>query len=113
MFRAALKRAPYARPMTSARVESSFHSSTPARNKKCNPKEWRIAPTAPGDCEFVFMNMVDQTHTFYTPEGMTAAEIMQIPRARKYLWDEETAKFYIKLRAEKKKRARENGIFQD
>ncbi|KAH6905298.1 hypothetical protein BKA70DRAFT_1431387 [Coprinopsis sp. MPI-PUGE-AT-0042] len=137
MFRAALKRTLSARPMTSG-LASSFRSSAPAMSKKVslhvfvspsislrnfgqiltyspkyNPKDWVIVPSAPGDQELMFANVVDNTMTWYTPEGMTAAEIMQIPDAKEFLKDEEGAEFYIKKMAEEKKRDQENGVFQD
>ncbi|KAH6905031.1 hypothetical protein BKA70DRAFT_1565413 [Coprinopsis sp. MPI-PUGE-AT-0042] len=112
MFRAALKRTLSARPVTSG-LASSFRSSAPVMSKKYNPKDWVIVPSAPGDQELMFANVVDNTMTWYTPEGMTAAEIMQIPDAKKFLKDEEGAEFYIKKMAEEKKRDQENGVFQD
>ncbi|KAH6904998.1 hypothetical protein BKA70DRAFT_1565391 [Coprinopsis sp. MPI-PUGE-AT-0042] len=114
MFRAVLKRALFARPaMTSAGLETSFHSSAPAMRKKYNPKEWQIVPTAPGNQELAFANLADGKDTWYTPEGMTAAEIMQIPKAKRFFKDEESADFYIKYMAEQKKQDRAKGIFQN
>ncbi|KAH6904993.1 hypothetical protein BKA70DRAFT_1226197 [Coprinopsis sp. MPI-PUGE-AT-0042] len=96
MIRAAL--ALSARPAkTSAGLESGFHSSAPAmgKNSKYDPKERRIFPTFPGNQELVFNNVVDRTVTWYTPAGMTASEIMQIPYATKYLANEGVAEWYI------------------
>ncbi|KAH6873759.1 hypothetical protein BKA70DRAFT_1577661 [Coprinopsis sp. MPI-PUGE-AT-0042] len=86
---------------------SSFHSSAAVMSKRYGPKEWRIIPCAPGNTDFVFNNVVEGTMTWYTPEGMTAAEIMQIPRAKNYLLHEGVAE------SEQKKRDRAKGIFQD
>lgn len=80
---------------------------------KYNPKDWVIIANAPGNRELMFANVVENTKTWYTPEGMTAAEIMQIPRVKKFLEDEEAAECYIKQMTEQKKRDRENGVFQD
>jgi hypothetical protein len=78
-----------------------------------NPKDWRLLVCSPGGCDLAFVNVVDRANSWYTPEGMTAAEIMQIPRAKRLFGDESGAERYIKLMAEKKKRAEEKGIFQD
>jgi ABC-type proline/glycine betaine transport system substrate-binding protein len=61
----------------------------------------------------MFTNIVDNTITWYTPEGMTAAEIMQIPKAKKFMQDEEGAELYIKQMAEQKKKDQAGGVFQD
>ncbi|KAH6905011.1 hypothetical protein BKA70DRAFT_1431585 [Coprinopsis sp. MPI-PUGE-AT-0042] len=98
--------------MTSVGLTSSFHSSAPAMAKKYNPKDWKIVPTAPGNQDLVFSNKVEGIITSYTPEGMTAAEIMQIPRAKKYLVHESVAEWYIKHMAEKKKHHLEKGLIQ-
>ncbi|KAH6873757.1 hypothetical protein BKA70DRAFT_1413194 [Coprinopsis sp. MPI-PUGE-AT-0042] len=113
MFQAVSKQALRRAQPTRSGWLKSFHSSAPARSKKCNPKDWKIVPTAPGNQDLVFFNKVDRTVTRYTPEGMTAAEIMQIPRAKKYLVHESVAEWYIKHMAEKKKRHREQGSFHD
>jgi hypothetical protein len=78
-----------------------------------NPKDWRLLACSPGGCDLAFVNDVDGSNSWYTPEGMTAAEIMQIPRAKKFFGDESGAERYIKLMAAKKKRSQEKGIFQD
>jgi hypothetical protein len=77
------------------------------------PKDWRIIVCAPGDYDLAFVNPVDGGDTWYTPEGMTAAEIMQIPRAKRFFRDEFGAECYIKRMAERKRRNREKGIFQN
>jgi hypothetical protein len=78
-----------------------------------NPKDWRIVVAAPGDYDLAFVNDVDGGISWYTPEGMTAAEIMQVPRAKRFFGNESGAECYIKRMAEKKRRAEEKGIFQD
>ncbi|KAH6901531.1 hypothetical protein BKA70DRAFT_1229701 [Coprinopsis sp. MPI-PUGE-AT-0042] len=100
--------------MASTQLESSVDSSSaPTMNKKYNPADWVIVANAPGNRELMFVNVADNTKTWYTPEGMTAAEIMQIPHSKKFLQNEEGAEFYIKRMAEEKKRDRENGVFQE
>lgn len=61
----------------------------------------------------MFSNNADQTMTWYTPEGMSAAEIMEIPDAKNFFKDEDSARYYIEDMAEVKKKHREEGIFQD
>jgi hypothetical protein len=43
-----------------------------------------MVETFPGGVDFVFRNRVTGEITWYTPKGMTAEDILQIPRARRY-----------------------------
>lgn len=56
---------------------------------------------------------MDGTETWYTPEGTTALEIMEIPDAKKLFSDEDGANSYIELMAREKKKHREKGLIQD
>ena len=58
----------------------------------------------------MFQNRVEGTYTWYTPEGMTAAEIMQIPTAKNFFPDEKSAQWYIDKMAEQKKEHQAKGI---
>jgi hypothetical protein len=66
----------------------------------------------PGGSEIAFINTVDGGDTWYTPEGMTAAEIMQIPGSKRLFGDESGAERYIKIKAEHKRRTEEKGMFR-
>jgi len=72
-----------------------------------NPKDWRIISTAPGNQELSFVNDKLKLSTWYYPEGATAAQIMQIPDAKRWFpVDEEAIVAYMqKMDAERAKYA--------
>ncbi|KAF8966087.1 hypothetical protein BDZ97DRAFT_1756795 [Flammula alnicola] len=68
------------------------------------PRDWKIIETSPSGLERTFSNEKTGESTWYTPEGMSAAEILAIPDAKKY-WSttEEVEKYIRAMAAEKAK----------
>ena len=69
---------------------------------KFTPKDWQIIETSPGGVDCDFVNKKTGEETWYTPEGMTAAEILAIPGAKKFFPTLERAEAYIKIKKEEK-----------
>ncbi|KAJ3510694.1 hypothetical protein NLJ89_g4530 [Agrocybe chaxingu] len=67
-----------------------------------DPQDWYTIATSSGGRDLSFEHRVTGEHSWYTPEGMTAAEIMEIPNASKHFRSVEDAKFYIKKMAAEK-----------
>jgi hypothetical protein len=68
---------------------------------KFNPKDWKIIETT-GGVDLDFVNKKTGESTWYTPEGMSAAEIFAIRGAKKYWVDVEDVEKYIKEMADVK-----------
>ena len=66
------------------------------------PKDWRIIETSPSGLELTFTNDKTGESTWYTPDGMSAAEIFVIPGAKKHWGSIEEVERYIKKMAEDK-----------
>lgn len=66
------------------------------------PKHWRIIETSPSGLELTFTNDKTGECTWYTPEGMTAAEILAIPGAKKHWRSIGDVERYMKEMAESK-----------
>ncbi|KAJ3532458.1 hypothetical protein NMY22_g3508 [Coprinellus aureogranulatus] len=79
---------------------------------KYNPQDWVIVGASPGNLDMAFQNVVDNSLTWYTPEGMTAEEIMQIPTAKNFFQDEKAAQWYIDAKAKEKAELRAKGIIE-
>ncbi|KAJ3515126.1 hypothetical protein NMY22_g14530 [Coprinellus aureogranulatus] len=101
MFRLALRCAMSSRA-TAATKSSASSTSAPAEPKKYNPKDWVIIGASPGNVDMMFRNHVEDTYTWYTPEGMTAEEIMQIPTAKEFFGNLAAAQWYIDDKAREK-----------
>jgi len=67
-----------------------------------NPKDWKIIETSPGGVELEFFNKKTGASTWYTPEGMSAADILAIPDAKNYWSTVKDVKEYIKEMADQK-----------
>ncbi|KAJ3508683.1 hypothetical protein NMY22_g16534 [Coprinellus aureogranulatus] len=100
MFRLALRRAMSSKATAATKGPSSSTSAS-AMPKK-NPKDWEIIGTSPGNVDMMFQNRVEGTYTWYTPEGMAAEEIMQIPTAKDFFVDVDAARWYIDYKAKEK-----------
>ena len=70
--------------------------------RKHNPKDWKIIEESPSGLERTFFNRKTVESTWYTPQGMTASEILEVPGAKKYWSTAEEAERYIKEMAEEK-----------
>ncbi|KAF9479896.1 hypothetical protein BDN70DRAFT_878325 [Pholiota conissans] len=70
--------------------------------KQIIPEDWTIIATSPGGVDKDFYNQKTGEQTWYTPEGMTAAEILRVPGAEKYWFDEADAEAYIREMAKQK-----------
>ncbi|KIM35481.1 hypothetical protein M413DRAFT_14550 [Hebeloma cylindrosporum] len=68
------------------------------------PEDWYIVETSPGGVERDFVNRKTGESTWYTPEGMTAEEILAIPDAKKYWWTTKQVEKYMKEMAAQKAR---------
>ncbi|KAJ3510767.1 hypothetical protein NMY22_g15873 [Coprinellus aureogranulatus] len=99
--------APSAVAEGAANTPSSSPKTPP---KKYNPKDWVITGTSSGNLDMKFGNAVDQSFTWYTPEGMTAEEIMQIPNAKNFFRDAKQAQWYIDDKAKEKAENLAKGI---
>ncbi|KAJ3510765.1 hypothetical protein NMY22_g15871 [Coprinellus aureogranulatus] len=87
--------------------------NTPSQSdapKKYKPKDWVITGTSSGNLDMMFGNVVDQSYTWYTPKGMTAKEIMQIPNAKQFFRNEKQAQWYIDHKAKEKSENMAKGI---
>jgi len=71
-------------------------------SKKFVPEDWKIIETSPGGVDKDFYNSKTKEHTWYTPEGMSAAEILSVPDAKKY-WSsiKEVEKYMEKMATQK------------
>ncbi|PPQ71920.1 hypothetical protein CVT26_007181 [Gymnopilus dilepis] len=69
-----------------------------------NPKDWKLVEGSPGGVDLLFVHRKTDERTWYTPEGMSAEEILAIPRAKKYWSTVEEVEKYIKEMAEEKAR---------
>jgi len=69
------------------------------------PEDWRIIKTSPGGRDKDFVNDKTGEQTWYTPEGMTAEEILRVPGAREYWNSVSDVQEYIKEMAEQKARS--------
>ena len=67
-----------------------------------NPKDWKIIETSPSGIERDFVNKKTGQSTWYTPEGMSASDILSIPGAKKYWSTIEEVEEYIKEMADQK-----------
>ncbi|CAA7258990.1 unnamed protein product [Cyclocybe aegerita] len=90
------------RPATLTRL---YHSTSSLRMPgPFVPADWKIIETSPSGLERTFTNAKTGQSTWYTPEGMTAAEIFAIPGAKKYWSTTADVEVYIaKMAAEKAK----------
>ncbi|KIM35471.1 hypothetical protein M413DRAFT_430813 [Hebeloma cylindrosporum] len=79
-------------------------SSITEKPTNFNPEDWYIVETSPGGNERNFANSKTGEVTWYTPEGMTAEEILAIPDANKYWWTVKDVKRYMKEMAKQKAR---------
>ena len=66
---------------------------------KFDPKDWKIIETSPGGINRNFVNTKTGEATWYTPEGMSAAEIFAIRGAKKYWVNVEDVEKYIEKKA--------------
>ncbi|KIM37925.1 hypothetical protein M413DRAFT_448189 [Hebeloma cylindrosporum] len=67
-----------------------------------NPKDWKIIETSSGGLERDFYNEKTGESTWYTPEGMSASDILAIPDAKKYWSTVEQVELYIREMAAQK-----------
>ena len=74
--------------------------------KFSTPKDWKIIETHLGGIERSFVHRKTNYCTWYTPEGMSPAEILAVPGAWKYWSTVEDVEEYIK---EMEKEKAENG----
>ena len=82
-------------------------------NQPFIPTDWELLDTSYGyDNTLTFFNQKTADFTYYTPKGMTAEELMQIPYASAYFDTKEVAEAYIKERAVKRQRDAEEGILE-
>ncbi|KDR70550.1 hypothetical protein GALMADRAFT_159776 [Galerina marginata CBS 339.88] len=94
-------------PLQRKSLSPSFYHTTQALRmpeSKFNPEDWRIIKTSPGGIDRDFVNRKTGESTWYTPEGMSAAEILAVPGAREYWSTVKEVEEYIKEKAEEKKR---------
>ena len=61
------------------------------------PNDCIIVKTSPGAVECEFVNTKTDIATWFTPEGMSAADILAIPDAKKYWSTIEEVERYIEL----------------
>jgi len=69
------------------------------------PQDWKILRTSPSGLELTFTNDKTGESTWYTPQGMTSAEILAIPGAKKHWGSTEQVEEYIKKMAQEKARS--------
>ncbi|KIM35475.1 hypothetical protein M413DRAFT_348846 [Hebeloma cylindrosporum] len=104
MFRltALLQRPPFKR-LYSSPPPTSAQSPKP-KPTHFIPEDWYIIETNSGGREKEFVNRKTRELTWYTPEGMTAEEILAVPGAKKYWSTTAKVEKYIKeMAAEKAK----------
>ncbi|KIM34843.1 hypothetical protein M413DRAFT_32983 [Hebeloma cylindrosporum] len=67
-----------------------------------NPANWKIIETHPGGIELEFYNRKTTECTWYTPEGMSATDILAVPDSKKY-WStiEKVERYMRKMAADK------------
>jgi hypothetical protein len=68
------------------------------------PKDWKIIEASPGGVDLAFYNRKTGETTWYTPEGMSAEEMLQIPRARVYWRDKEQVEEFMERMATRKEK---------
>ena len=68
-----------------------------------SPKNWKIVKTHSAG-ELSFYNGATGENSWYTPEGMTAEEILEIPGSNEYFKTKEQAQQYINQMAAEKAR---------
>jgi len=89
--------------LSSATTASAFDWYLSIQSSKAFvPQDWKIIETSPGGLDKDFVNIKTNKSTWYTPEGATAAEILEVPDASKY-WSsvQEVEKYIKKMAAEK------------
>ncbi|KDR70554.1 hypothetical protein GALMADRAFT_254632 [Galerina marginata CBS 339.88] len=91
-------------PLKRMNLSARLYHSTPAFNMSSLPADWKIIETSPGGVELDFVNKVTGESTWYTPEGMSATDILAIPDAKKYWSKAEEVEVYIKEKADEKKK---------
>jgi hypothetical protein len=79
------------------------------KNQPFVPADWSFLEASPGGLDFNFVNRKTNKMVLYTPEGMTAEDLMQIPRAGKYFSSKEEAEEYIKRMVAERQRDTESG----
>ena len=79
-----------------------FYDNITRQPSKFDPKDWKIIETSPGGVDLDFVNRKTGESTWYTPEGMSGAEIFAIRGARKYWVNVEDVEEYIKKKAAQK-----------
>ncbi|KAF9531838.1 hypothetical protein CPB83DRAFT_903985 [Crepidotus variabilis] len=97
----------FSRLATSLSSATRLLSTTSALRmpKPYTPADWRIIETSPSGLERTFTNDKTGEETWYTPDGMTASEILKIPGAKKYWKNESDVQKYIKEMAAEKARS--------
>jgi hypothetical protein len=66
------------------------------------PKDWKIIETSPGGVDLSFYNRKTGEATWYTPKGMSAEDILQIPQAQVYWRNKEHVEEFMEEMAKRK-----------
>jgi hypothetical protein len=74
------------------------------------PADWVFIEASPGGLDLHFYNKKTHEVTMYTPKGMVAEELIQIPGAGKYFYSKENAAEYIKRIAAERQTDAEAGL---
>ncbi|RDB30104.1 hypothetical protein Hypma_013843 [Hypsizygus marmoreus] len=99
-FRTPIYRASLSRILVPRAIHST--SRLAMSKKSFLPADWRIIETSPSGLERTFVNDKTGESTWYTPVGMSADEILQIPGAKKYWSTKEQVEEYVQQMAAEK-----------
>ncbi|RDB15122.1 hypothetical protein Hypma_012668 [Hypsizygus marmoreus] len=108
-FKAPISRTNFSRLLVPRNIHTTSRLSMP--KKSFVPADWRIIETSPGGIDRSFVNDKTGESTWYTPKGLSADEILQIPGAKKYWSTKEKVEEYVQqMNAEEEKyRGKDDG----